>query len=214
MGNKWTTKNKIMDAAVQLFDSQGFEATTIREIAQKAGVNSAMIGYYFENKKKLLEQIMITYFENYFVLLEQEMKRTTLTPAEQLKQLVRLTITYQMKNLPVTRLISRELSVESMLGREIMSTYLKKQKYFFISLLEKRAPAEVIDEADGNILFTQIYSLLCFPFVFPQIVREVIYEEPLDPNFVDRYLSFFNRYIDAVCQLASFNIPPKEVSRF
>lgn len=46
------TKQKIVGAAVELFDSQGFDGTTVRQIACKAGVNVALISYYFKNKKR------------------------------------------------------------------------------------------------------------------------------------------------------------------
>jgi TetR/AcrR family transcriptional regulator len=48
------TRQQIMDAAVDLFASQGYAATPVREIADRVGVNPAMIHYYFGNKESLL----------------------------------------------------------------------------------------------------------------------------------------------------------------
>jgi len=36
----------------------GFDGTSVRDIAQKAGVNLAMISYYFGSKEKLLEALI------------------------------------------------------------------------------------------------------------------------------------------------------------
>jgi AcrR family transcriptional regulator len=51
-------KDKILIAAVQLFSKKNFASTSIREIASLAGVNLAMVNYYFKSKDKLLENIL------------------------------------------------------------------------------------------------------------------------------------------------------------
>lgn len=45
----------IMNAAEKVFGSIGFDGATTREIAQTAGVNLALIHYYFGNKRALFE---------------------------------------------------------------------------------------------------------------------------------------------------------------
>lgn len=47
----------IIDAAEKLFAEQGFDGTSVRDIAQVAGVNIAMISYYFGSKEKLMEAV-------------------------------------------------------------------------------------------------------------------------------------------------------------
>lgn len=47
----------LLDAAVALFADQGIAATTIAQIAHKAGVTPAMVHYYFTNRDLLLDAI-------------------------------------------------------------------------------------------------------------------------------------------------------------
>jgi AcrR family transcriptional regulator len=47
-------RQQIMEAAVDLFANQGYAATPVREIADRVGVNPAMIHYYFGSKESLL----------------------------------------------------------------------------------------------------------------------------------------------------------------
>jgi AcrR family transcriptional regulator len=47
----------IINAAEKLFSDAGFDGTSVRDIAQAAGVNVAMISYYFGSKEKLMEAI-------------------------------------------------------------------------------------------------------------------------------------------------------------
>jgi AcrR family transcriptional regulator len=55
-----SAKDKIMDAAENLFASKGYDAATIGEIGKLAGVNSALLYYYFANKEAILRQLMET----------------------------------------------------------------------------------------------------------------------------------------------------------
>lgn len=47
-----------MEHAVALFAEKGFEGTSIRDLSKAAGVNVAMISYYFGSKEKLIEAII------------------------------------------------------------------------------------------------------------------------------------------------------------
>ncbi len=48
------TKDRILDAAEELFASKGFDGAKVQEIATLAGVNKAMLYYYFKDKDELL----------------------------------------------------------------------------------------------------------------------------------------------------------------
>ena len=51
-------REQILAAAENLFVEKGFEGTSIRELAQAADVNIAMISYYFGSKEKLMEELV------------------------------------------------------------------------------------------------------------------------------------------------------------
>lgn len=53
-----TTEEKIIVAARKIFTQKGFSATRTREIAEEAGVNSALVNYYFRSKKNLFHIII------------------------------------------------------------------------------------------------------------------------------------------------------------
>ncbi len=52
------TKDLILDAAEQLFAENGFDATSLREITARAGVNLAAVNYHFQSKEALLLAVM------------------------------------------------------------------------------------------------------------------------------------------------------------
>ena len=53
-----STEEKILEAASEVFTKKGFAGTRTRDIAEKAGINLALLNYYFRSKEKLFEQVM------------------------------------------------------------------------------------------------------------------------------------------------------------
>ncbi|HWR45920.1 TetR family transcriptional regulator [Sporomusa sp.] len=47
------TVNKIIEASIPLFATKGIDAVSVKELAEAAGVNVALISYYFGGKEKL-----------------------------------------------------------------------------------------------------------------------------------------------------------------
>ncbi len=63
-------KNSILDAAEHLFAMHGYDGSTTRMIAEHAGVNIAMLSYYFGSKEQLLAAIMRRFADDIFALLD------------------------------------------------------------------------------------------------------------------------------------------------
>ena len=61
---------QIIETAERLFADKGFDATSVRDIAEEAGVNVAMISYYFGSKEKLLESLFTYRSETSILKLE------------------------------------------------------------------------------------------------------------------------------------------------
>lgn len=53
-----STEEKILISASKVFTEKGFSGTRTRDIAEEAGINLALLNYYFRSKEKLFEQVM------------------------------------------------------------------------------------------------------------------------------------------------------------
>lgn len=54
-----STEERIKEAARKVFTQKGFKATRTRDIATEAGINLALLNYYFRSKEKLFEMVML-----------------------------------------------------------------------------------------------------------------------------------------------------------
>ncbi|RYG29628.1 MAG: TetR/AcrR family transcriptional regulator [Chitinophagaceae bacterium] len=79
---------EIISVAETLFSDKGFAGTSVREIAEAAGINVAMISYYFSSKEKLMEAIFTARTTSITEKLETLLEDTTLEPFEKLEVLI------------------------------------------------------------------------------------------------------------------------------
>jgi AcrR family transcriptional regulator len=70
------TRERLLQAALEVIAEQGYEAATIREICRRASANVAAVHYHFGDKK----QLYLAIFENVFELLRR--RRTSFLPAD------------------------------------------------------------------------------------------------------------------------------------
>lgn len=109
----------ILSAAEKLFGEKGFEGTTVRDIAHMAGVNLAMISYYFGSKEKLFEAL-VEYRSGYTVgVLEELAKDENLGPMEKMYKLIDFYVDRILSNFRFHNIISRQFST-------LQSTELKE----------------------------------------------------------------------------------------
>src|SRR3990170_6648264 len=61
-----STEEKIKEAARVIFTQKGYAATRTRDIAEAAGINLALLNYYYRSKEKLFELIMFEKLGKFF----------------------------------------------------------------------------------------------------------------------------------------------------
>ena len=61
-----STEEKIKKAAQIVFHKKGFAAARTRDMAEEAGINLALLNYYFRSKEKLFNIVMIETFRSFF----------------------------------------------------------------------------------------------------------------------------------------------------
>ncbi|MGI9537697.1 MAG: TetR/AcrR family transcriptional regulator [Desulfocapsaceae bacterium] len=67
------SKQRILKAGVTMFARKGYGNTGLRELAEQAGVNLAMVNYFFGSKKGLLKVILDTFLSAYHEIAQQEL---------------------------------------------------------------------------------------------------------------------------------------------
>ncbi|HEX8357748.1 MAG TPA: TetR family transcriptional regulator [Segetibacter sp.] len=78
----------IINTAERLFSSNGYDGTSVRDIADEAGVNIAMISYYFGSKEKLMEALFEQKTVNIKFKIERLLQDEELNPLQKIESLI------------------------------------------------------------------------------------------------------------------------------
>ncbi|QDP40870.1 forespore capture DNA-binding protein RefZ [Radiobacillus deserti] len=193
------TRQKVMDAACQLFYAKGYHGTSVRDIAKKAAVNVSLINYYFNSKQGLLESAVVTYYESYLEELEVITQQTEQSPSlERLKQMVSFIIQYKQKRHQFTCFIQRELTIDSVFVRELMVTYLAKENHLIKTVFDRALEGSKHSEMDKQFLLLQLKGLLITPQMTSNEWRGHVTWDQSHDLFISRYTDKVNQWLDFV----------------
>jgi AcrR family transcriptional regulator len=147
--NAELTKEKILNAAERLFSERGIDGVSMREIASGAGVQLALISYYFRTKEGLYRAVFHRRIDP--ISAERTSKLRALmvrknpppTVEEVLEALARPWVELRDKRggLLYTRLIAREVGDPREASRGIVRDLLDPIAREFIGALEKALPS-------------------------------------------------------------------------
>lgn len=107
--NEAETAGAILDAAEALFAGQGFAATTIKQIGKAAGVNPALIYYYFGSKEELYRRLLRRLF-GILSARGSERMATVTSPEAAVRALVGVQSQMMREHPGVVRLMAREMA--------------------------------------------------------------------------------------------------------
>jgi AcrR family transcriptional regulator len=102
---------QIIETAERLFAAKGFEGTSVRDIAQEAGINIAMISYYFGSKEKLIEAIFAYRISYTRLTMLNVVNDEAMSPTEKMERIIDSYIDKMMRNQCFYKLMAQERSI-------------------------------------------------------------------------------------------------------
>lgn len=159
-----TTEQRILSAAKKIFLSKGLDGARMQDIADKAGINKAMLHYYFRSKDKLFETIFEDVAKNFMPLVAEIFE----SDKPLFKKIETFCCTYidQMKQtpyLPVFVLSEAhkrpEVFIKKMMGNR------KPPVDIFFKQVQEEIKQGIIKPVHPVQLFLNIISMCVFPFM-------------------------------------------------
>jgi AcrR family transcriptional regulator len=126
---------QIIEAAERLFATCGFDGTSVRDIAQEAGINIAMISYYFGSKEKLMEAVFEKRTVDARLRVENVLQNKELSPLQKIYILIDDYVEKIMQQQQFHKIMLREQMIEkdNIIARLIHT--LKKRNLDFIKTI-------------------------------------------------------------------------------
>jgi AcrR family transcriptional regulator len=126
---------QIMETAEVLFAEKGFNGTSVRDIADRAHINLAMISYYFGSKEKLLEALFAYRGEAIKLKLESMISNQELSAIEKMNMLIDHYISKVMSQQCFSRIMAREQVVNHTGATSKLIFEMKKRNQEMVSRL-------------------------------------------------------------------------------
>jgi len=135
-----STEEKIREAARTVFTQKGYAATRTRDIAEEAGINLALLNYYFRSKEKLFEVVMAEKVQQLFGVIAPVMNDSA-TSLEQKIELIAVSyIEVLSRNPDLPLFVLSELRRDpEQLSRRFQARSLLRESVF-VQQLQQRKP--------------------------------------------------------------------------
>lgn len=150
---------QIITTAESLFASKGFDGTSVRDIAEAAGINIAMISYYFGSKEKLMEALFDLRTGHVILRTESVLKDDSLSPFDKLKVLIDAHINKSFE----LHLFHKIMVTEQLLNKNVMITNaladLKKRNIEIVSQLVRDGQLKGVFKEDIDVAL-MMYTLI------------------------------------------------------
>ncbi len=168
------TEQAILFAARKVFIEKGKDGARMQEIANEAGINKALLHYYFRSKQKLFEAVFLEAFDKF--LPQTEILISSNKPFfEVLKSFIENYIGLILENPHIPGFILHELSQNP----DNIAQFISSRVNHLPVLIEK-----IREEMDqGNIkpmdpmqILVNIIGLCVFPFVARPIIQAVFFQ--------------------------------------
>jgi AcrR family transcriptional regulator len=104
------TRSSIIAAARTLFAERGLEGTSVREVAEAANVNNAMIYYHFTDKVEMYRAVLADSFAEFDHIWEHAIFKSQASAREKIQQYVEELIGFQHNNEEIRRILSMEFA--------------------------------------------------------------------------------------------------------
>jgi TetR/AcrR family transcriptional regulator len=178
------TKDRILDAAEDIFSHKGFDGTKVQEIASAAGVNKAMLYYYFKDKDDLLIAVIGRIIKGIGDAIPRYFAGNENT-VENIEAFLDFYIEYLAKNRAFVRLMAWEMlsgrHVQAIARDYIIPMFsLMRQK-----IIESVAQQLIRDVSPEHTVFS-VVGMNVFYIVASPMFMHVLGEDPLSPEMLAR----------------------------
>lgn len=189
-----STEEKIKEAARIVFTQKGYSATRTRDIAEEAGINLALLNYYFRSKEKLFELVMAEKVAKLFGVIAPIVNNDKTSLEEKVALIVEAYIEMLSQNPGLPLFVLSEIrNNPEHFGNRMQAGKLLTDSYLVKQLKEKKPDIHPLH------FIVNVLSMSIFPFIAKPVFESagVMTSEQLD-NFVEERKTLIVQWFKAM----------------
>jgi AcrR family transcriptional regulator len=166
------TEEKILNAAKEIFMHYGLYGARMQDIADKAGINKALLHYYFRNKEKLFDAVFDGALEKYFEQMTV-FSKVELPLEERLYTYVDNMFAFLDEYPQMSMFIIKEISTNPEMFKQKVEGLKALQGSMLIPTLKEAFEKGELAYFDPLIFMMNLHSLVAYPFLATPIFRAI-----------------------------------------
>ncbi len=169
--NDTTTEVKIKNAASIVFHKKGFSATRTRDIAEEAGINLALLNYYFRSKEKLFDIIMQESMQGFFKSLKEVLNNDKTSLENKIETLVNNYIDLLTANPDIPLFLLNELrrNPDKLISKMGMKEILMES--YFIKQFQQGIKKGMVAPFNPIHFMMNLMGMTIFPFIASPVMK-------------------------------------------
>lgn len=168
-----STEEKILNAAKEVFMKYGLYGARMQDIADTAGINKALLHYYFRSKEKLFDRVFEGALQKYFEQVDV-FSDTSLPIKERIFRYIDNITAFLSEYPQMTTFIIKEISINPEMFREKVQAIKKVKGVRLIQALEEEIAAGKIKKIDPVLFMINLHSLCSYPFIGAPLFKHAL----------------------------------------
>lgn len=175
-----STEEKILLAASRIFTEKGYTGARTRDIAEEAGINLALLNYYFRSKEKLFQKVMLMKFHELFSEILPILTDETTALEQKIEKISNTYFAILSKNPTLPLFVISEIQKDSADLREAFPIHNVLKNAHIIHQIRQRQP-----NLNPFHFLISFLGMTVFPFVSkPLFMSFELMDEPGFQQFV------------------------------
>jgi AcrR family transcriptional regulator len=174
------TRQRIQSVALELFAEQGYDKTSLREIAERLGVTKAALYYHFKSKEDIVASLVEDFFGQIDKVIEWGREQPN-TPASRAEVLSRY-FSIVADGTEVFRMLQQNQASVNALAEGKNRRELFRERMFALVALLTEADAPLVDQLRAAVALSSV-SFGCMFFAERAADRDELREAVLDIAF-------------------------------
>ena len=176
-------KSHIVNVAIELFSKNGFEGTSMRDLASAAGVNIAMINYYFGSKEKLFEAIVEGRSEIVRKEFEELAQDKSLTAIEKMDRIIEMQVNKVLEKRHFHKVLQNEVMLNKRPELNIaIGNIFKKNGNLIKGILEEGINNGEFNKVDYGLITSTIMGTINHVFLSRTICNLIFEQTAQNPD--------------------------------
>lgn len=203
------TRDRILRATDALFGSLGFDATTTRDIAERSGVNKALIHYHFGSKDDLLAALLDGYYDRLAATMMGSLGQSE-DPAEQVASALDAYAGFLAENRTFCCIVQREIAS----GRHVQRIVERTLPMFRLGSrwLGELAPAPP-PGLETLQLLVSVYGMVVSYFTYGEVLAQLTGSDPFSPEALEARRRHVRRVAELLLRELRAAEPPAPAAR-